>query len=153
MGQELIAYLDERFRETAQQIQGLREETRQQFQDFREETTRRFEQVDEGIRHTWISIEAMRGDIRQVAEGVIGLDERLGFLRTELKQEIDQVRTFIPPLYLELDKRVRVLEVRKDLQGRDPVEIIRERYGRSSEVAAPEPSFSSRIDTPPTKPL
>lgn len=130
MNQELIAYLDERFRETTQQIQGLREETAQQFQDLREETSRRFKLVDEGIRHTQISIEAARGDIRQVAEGVIGMDERLGFLRTELKQNIQETRQLIPPLYTALDQRVRVLEVRKDFQGRDPVEIIRERYGR-----------------------
>ncbi|HKI02901.1 MAG TPA: hypothetical protein VKK31_13080 [Thermoanaerobaculia bacterium] len=173
MDQELIAYLDERFRETSQQmqalsekttqqfqdlreetaqqfqdlrgetsqqIQGLREEAtqqnqslRQEFQDFREETTRRFEQVDQGARHTHILIEAARGDIRQVAEGVVGMDERLGFLRTDLKQDIQEVRSLIPPLYKDLDMRLRVLEVRKDLQGRDPVEVVRERFGKQSE--------------------
>lgn len=133
MDQELISYLDERFRETAQQIQGLREETTHQLQGLRQENTQRFEQLEEGIRHTQISIEGLRGEVRLVAEGMMGLDERLGFLRTELKQDIDDVRRLIPPVIASLDQRVRILEVRKDLQRRDPMEIIRERYGTKPE--------------------
>ena len=129
MDQELISFLDQRFRETSRQIEGLREETMQRFEqvdrrfeqidtrfeqvdrrfeqidtrfeqidrrfeqiDVRfEQVDRRFEQVDhrfehvkESIRHTRIEIEGLRGDIQAVAEGVIGLDEKLVWLRAEV---------------------------------------------------------------------
>jgi hypothetical protein len=58
MDQELIAYLDESFR------------------SLRDDIDRRFEKVDEEIRHTQVLVEAGRGDIRMVAEGTYGLDER-----------------------------------------------------------------------------
>jgi hypothetical protein len=130
MDQELIAYFDERFRETAQQIQGVREELKQEIQSFREETGRRFERVEEKIRHTQVMVEAGRGDIRMVAEGTYGLDERLGsFRKKEVQQEFEDVRKLIRPVYSSLDQRIRTLEVRKDLQGRDPIELIKERFG------------------------
>ena len=86
MDQELIAYLDqrfssidERFRETSQQISSLREETAQQigslrdeFESFREETTQNFGRVDEGIRQVHVVIEGLRnGEVRVVSEGVL----------------------------------------------------------------------------------
>lgn len=129
MDQELIAYFDERFRETAQQIQGVREEMMQEIQGFREETGRRFERVEEEIRHTQVMVEAGRGDIRMVAEGTYGLDERLVSFRKEVQQEFEDVRRLIRPVYSSLDQRIRTLEVRKDLQGRDPIELIKERFG------------------------
>jgi hypothetical protein len=144
MDQELVAYFDERFREMredlrqeihgvreelGQEIHGVREELKQEIQSFREETGQRFEKVEEEIRHTQILVEAGRGDIRMVAEGTCGLDERLGFFRKEVQQEFDDVRKLIRPVYSSLDQRLRTLEVRKDLQGRDPIEVIKERFG------------------------
>jgi hypothetical protein len=61
LDQELIAYLDERFRETTQQISSLREETAQ-----------RFDRLEEKVRHNGVEIEALRGEIRQVSEVVAG---------------------------------------------------------------------------------
>jgi ABC-type transporter Mla subunit MlaD len=56
MDQELIAYFDQRFRETSQQISeatrqisDLREETARQISDLREETTRRFSETTQQI--------------------------------------------------------------------------------------------------------
>ncbi len=129
MDQELIAYLDERFREVRQEIQDLREETATKFQEAREETATKFQEVREEIRHTQILVEGVRSDIRMVAEGTYGLDERIVSFRKEVQQEFDDVRKLIRPVYSSLDQRIRTLEVRKDLQGRDPIELIKERFG------------------------
>jgi hypothetical protein len=133
MDQELIAYLDERFGENARQIQGLRQEMTQRLERVEEgvrHNQAHLERLEEGGRHTRVLVEGVRDEVRLVAEGVMGLDERIGFLRTELKQDIEDVRTLIPPVFLALDQRVRVLEHRNDLQRRDPIDMIRERYGK-----------------------
>ncbi|MGH9422687.1 MAG: hypothetical protein ACRD3J_22125 [Thermoanaerobaculia bacterium] len=168
MDQELIAYLDERFREATQKITGLREEfvgfreatdqqfevsrekttqqigglreefvgfreaTNQQFEvsreettqqigglreefvGFRQETTQKFERLeermDERFRHTGMEIEALRDNIRQVADGVAGANESLGALDKKLAAEFKEVRASIRAPFENLDKRVRVLE-------------------------------------------
>lgn len=116
MDQELIAYLDKRFGENAQQIQGLREE------------------MEESIRHTQILIEGARGEIRAVAEGVVGQNEKLEAFQREVKQEFNEVRQLIRPVYSELDQRVRNLEVYVDLKTNDPIKIIKEKIlGRPPE--------------------
>ncbi len=135
MDQELIAYfderfsrIDERFRETSQQISSLREETAQQigslrdefgslrgeFESFREETTQNFGRVDEGIRQVHVVIEGLRnGEVRVVSEGVSGFKEQLSDFRTEVSQEFDAVRGLVRSTYTELDRRIRPLEIRK----------------------------------------
>ncbi len=125
MDQELIAYLDESFRSFREYVDQRFERVEEEMRNTREEVRH----AREEIRHTQILVEAGRGDIRMVAEGTYGLDERLGFFRKEVQQEFEDVRKLIRPVYSSLDQRIRTLEVRKDLQGRDPIELIRERFG------------------------
>jgi hypothetical protein len=103
MDPELIAYLDARFRETSQQIAGLREETTQQISSLREETTQQ-------IRQVYVVIEGLRHEIQLVAEGVAGNNERLDAFRTEVAQEFKDVRSLIDASYKDLDRRIRPLE-------------------------------------------
>jgi hypothetical protein len=158
MDQELIAYLEKNFAQIGQRFAQMMDERfarmderfarmderfariderfekqDEQFRSFREETTRRFGHLDEGVRHTQVLVEGLWGDLRLVADGVVGLDERLMAFRKEVAQDIDDVRKLIRPIYSALDQRVRNLEIRKDLQGRDPIDIIRERFGKPSE--------------------
>jgi hypothetical protein len=123
MDQELIAYLDARFGETTEQIQNLRGE----LEGFREETGQRFDRVETEIRHTQVLVEEARGEVRLVAEAYVGMDERLSAFRKEVTEELEDVKKIIRPVYSTLDQRVRNLEVRKDLQERDPIAIIKER--------------------------
>lgn len=132
MDQELIVYLDESFRSLREYVDQRFERVEEEMRNTREEVRQTQEEVRharEEIRHTQILVEAGRGDIRMVAEGTCGLDERLGFFRKEVQQEFDDVRKLIRPVYSSLDQRLRTLEVRKDLQGRDPIEVIKERFG------------------------
>ncbi len=132
MDPELIAYLDERFRESSRQIESFREETAQRFEvsreetvqqieglraeltGFRDETTQRFERLEdrmeEGFRHTGIEIESLRGEIRQVAEGVAGANESLASFRESNAVDLKEVRAMIRTPFENLDGRVRVLE-------------------------------------------
>lgn len=105
LDQELIAYLDERFRETTEQISSLREETTQRFERLEG-------RMDERFRHNGIEIEALRGDIRQVAEGVAVANERLDSFRQEVAAEFKDVRASIRAPFENLDGRVRILETR-----------------------------------------
>jgi hypothetical protein len=109
MDQGLIVFLEARFRETSQQIDA------------------RFEQVHDEIRHTRIEVEGLRSDLRLLAEGMLGIGERLDTFQGEVRQSIEENRTFNRMSYANLERRVRPLEAWKEMKERDPVEIIRER--------------------------
>jgi hypothetical protein len=96
MDQELIAYLDTRFREVSQQIT-----------DLREETSRNFDRVDKDIRETGIMVEDVRREVQVVAEGVKGANERLDAFKAEVAQEFKDVRSLIHLSYKDLDRRIR----------------------------------------------
>jgi hypothetical protein len=66
MDKDLITYLDGRFRESAQQLAS-----------FREETNRSLERVEEGVRHTQVMVEGLRGEVQLLAEGMSAFDEKL----------------------------------------------------------------------------
>jgi chromosome segregation ATPase len=217
MDQELIAYLDERFRETAQKIEDLREATVGRFEQIDgrfeqmdgrfeqmdgrfEQINGRFEQIDgrleqmegrfeqmEGrfeqiddrfervdgrfeqidgrfeqidgrfeqidgrfeqidgrlksadsrfdrvettIRNTQVLVEGLRGDIQLLSEGVMGIDEKLGSFRAEVAKDFGMTRGLINPPYLELHSRVQALESWRERRERDPLDLIREKFGR-----------------------
>jgi hypothetical protein len=113
LDQELIAYLDERFRETTQQITALRQETTQRFEHLEE-------RMDERFRHTGIEIEALRGEIRQVADGVTGARESWGAFRQEVAAEFKDLRASIRTPFKNLDDRVLVLEAKVKVLGKNP---------------------------------
>jgi chromosome segregation ATPase len=105
--------MDTRFRETAQQFAALEERTSQQFAALEERTSqqitslreelagqraennRRFEQLEEAVRHTQVTVEHLDGKIRLVAEGVSNVNEKLDTVKTELKDEIGEVRDLL----------------------------------------------------------
>ena len=129
MDQELIAYLDQRFRENAQQIASLREETARQIASFREETLLRLEQAEEATRHTRVEIEGLRGEVRLLAEGIASVEEKMASFRRQVAGDVDHVRSLIQPAYSALDDRLRRLESWRERKERDPLEVIRERFG------------------------
>ena len=113
MDQELIAYLDTRFRETSEQIASLRGE----LDSFREETGRNFARVDENFERVdgeirkvgglGPMIEDLRHQIQVVSEGVKGANERLDAFKVDVAQEFKDVRSLIHLSYKDLDRRLR----------------------------------------------
>ena len=65
-------------------------------------------------RHFDVGAEAMRSDIRLVAEGVSSLSERVDRLEQNVREEIRETRRDLTSLltvsYIDLDRRVRRLE-------------------------------------------
>lgn len=122
MDKELIAYLDERFRETSQQISQLREDM-----------NGRLDRVEQEIRETQVLVEGLRGDVRQVAEGVIGLSERFESYKVDIARRFDDLEHKISPLYIDLNRRVTFLESWAEHKDEDAIELIRKKFGRPRE--------------------
>jgi predicted nucleic acid-binding Zn-ribbon protein len=121
MDQDLIAYLDERFRENAKHIDTLRQET-----------AGRFEALEGAIRQTHVAVEGLRGDIQLLAEGIIGMEEKAQSFRNETTSQFEEVRKSIEPYFRQLDRRVLLLEERAAREGQAPLDIIRERFGKKA---------------------
>jgi uncharacterized protein Yka (UPF0111/DUF47 family) len=116
MDSELKAYLDERFGRMDERFGRMEE---------------RFERVETAIRHTQVSVEALRSDVHLVAEGVMGVTERLEAFQAETALNFEKTRASIVPHYQNLDERVRILEARADRQTGDVLDAIRKKFGKS----------------------
>ncbi|HYU34548.1 MAG TPA: hypothetical protein VEW48_20545 [Thermoanaerobaculia bacterium] len=132
MDQELFAHLEESRQEMKEQVGGLRGEVG----GLREESRQRFERMEgqieglrEGVRHTQILVEDMRGEIRLLAEGMMGFDHTTKTSLIEVHRKLDDLTTLVTPLYRRIDERVSHLEAREGEKARDVMELIRERYG------------------------
>jgi chromosome segregation ATPase len=133
MDQELIAYLDQRFREAAQQIASLRDEMNGRFEQVNgrfEQSDGRFDRLERAIRETQITVEGLRSDVQQVAEGVIGVSERLESTRVEMAKGFDGIEERIAPFYTDLNRRVTFLEGWAERKDQDAIEVIRKTFGR-----------------------
>jgi predicted nuclease with TOPRIM domain len=109
MDPELIAYLDERFRESSRQIQDLGEENSQRF----DQVDKRLDQMDEQLRLTDVKVEDLRGKTQLVAEGVAAVDEKLKSFRETVALEFQGVRLQYDMYIDDLNRRVRDLELRQ----------------------------------------
>ena len=87
---------------------GLRAEIREGLQDVRTELRAEIQDVK---RHSDVIAESLRGEIRLVAEGVAGLDEKFTRefrnVREEVREQIGEVKTLLRLSYQDLDRRIR----------------------------------------------
>jgi len=90
----------------------------------------RIEKVDDRVHQTQIAVESLRGDLRMVAEGVMSNDEKIVTLREEVARKLDEMGITIRQTYQDMGDRVRRVERFVKREGRDPVEIIREKFGK-----------------------
>jgi chromosome segregation ATPase len=98
-------HLEGKLQQTRVQLEGQIHETRTHLEgEIRE--------LDGKIRQTQIELESVRGDIRQLAEGIANVDEKLDRHIGETKQQFDDVRALIHLTYIPLEHRVSVLENR-----------------------------------------
>ncbi len=154
MDPELISYFDQRFREVSLQNEGLRQEIK----DLRGEMGHRFEQLearvervesriervetridqvenrivklDDRVHLTQIALEGLRSDVRLVAEGMMSNEEKIVTLREEVTRKLDDMGITIRQSYQEVSSRVRRIESSLIRESRDPIELIREKFGK-----------------------
>jgi archaellum component FlaC len=86
MDQELVAFLEKQFGESAQQIARLREETAQQFASFREETAQQFASFREE------TAQQFAGFREETAQQITGVRGEITSFREETAQQITGVR-------------------------------------------------------------
>ena len=84
------------------EIQGARTDSRSEIQEslggLRTE-------IQEVRRHSDVIAESLRGEIRLVAEGVAGLDEKFTLEFQKVREEIGEVSAFLHVSYADLDRR------------------------------------------------
>ena len=75
------------------EIQGVKQELRTEIQNVK--------------RHSDVIAESLRGEIRLVAEGVAGLDEKFTPEFRNVREEIGEVKTLLRLSYSDLDRRIK----------------------------------------------
>jgi uncharacterized coiled-coil DUF342 family protein len=89
------------------EVGGLRAELRAEVGGLRNE-------IADVKRHADVIAEGLRSDIRTVAEGVAGLDEKFTLefesVREEFREQIGEVKSLLRVSYGDLDRRVQSLE-------------------------------------------
>jgi predicted nucleic acid-binding Zn-ribbon protein len=115
---ELIAYFDEHFGSLRGEIASLREET-----------SGRLERLEVSVRQGRVEVEGLRGEIRLLAEGIASVEEKMASFQRRVTGEIAEVRDLIRPAYSALDDRLKLLESWRERKERDPMDVIRERFG------------------------
>lgn len=129
MDQELIAYLDKRFQETAElitaKIAALQEETTGQIGGLREEMDRRFEQAAERDRQILVVTEGIRHEVHLLAEAYLGMNDRLKTFHSE-KMTVEHFTLWMAPFFRNLDRRVEALEDRAGREHMDVMDAVRE---------------------------
>jgi len=138
MDAELIAYLDGRFRESADQIQSFREETLRRFEqvDARfEQADARFEQVDDSLeqaaktaRHILVMLEDLCDEVHLAAEGLMGVSERLERHEREGTLTFETIKGWLEPFFNSVEARSRELDARS-VQLDVPIKDLDNRVG------------------------
>jgi BMFP domain-containing protein YqiC len=93
-------------------LQGLRTELQTGFREgFQEVRTELRNEIQEVRRHADVVAESLRGEIRLVAEGVVGLDEKFTLefrnVREEMREQIGEVKTLLRLSYADLERRIK----------------------------------------------
>jgi hypothetical protein len=94
-------------------VANLRGELKADIREVREDLRVEIQEVK---RHSDVVAESLRSEIRLVAEGVAGLDEKFTQefvnVRTEIREQIGDVKALIRASHADLDRRVTKLEKR-----------------------------------------
>jgi ABC-type molybdate transport system ATPase subunit len=123
---------------TAEQFAQAEQRTAEQFVQVEQRAAEQFTEVrmqlasmDEKINLTQVSMEAMRSDLRAVAEGVMALNERLEVFQEATEKNFKVTEASIAPYYKELNGRVRVLEAKAERKGTDVLKAIYKKFGKT----------------------
>lgn len=97
MDQELKAFLEE-----------MKASMDERFVRLEARMDERFERVETEGRHTRVLLEGMHDNIRLLAEGVMGVTERLEAFQRETADHFTEVKATLSPVYQNLNGRVTV---------------------------------------------
>jgi hypothetical protein len=82
------------------------------FAELRSEVGGLRAEIQDVKRHSDVIAEALRSDIRTVAEGFVATNERLDRLEVRISEGFEELKSTIRISYVDLDRRVVVLEKR-----------------------------------------
>ena len=86
------------------------------------------ETADEIKRHFSVVAEGLRSEIRTVAEGLVGTNEKIDRLESRITEELNEIKAMIRLSFGELDRRIQSLE--KDVGSlRARLERLEARFG------------------------
>jgi len=102
------------------------------------------ERLETESRQTRVLLEGMHDNIRLLAEGVMGVTERLEEHNAATALGFQEVKEMLSPYYRDLngraqrlendvqflDRRLKILEAKADRQTEDVLESIRKKFGR-----------------------
>jgi hypothetical protein len=95
-------------------VASLRADLKADIRDVRLVTDELREEIRDVKRHPDVVAESLRSEIRLVAEGVAGLDEKLTqefvTVRAEMREQIGDVKALLRGGYADFDRRVTKLE-------------------------------------------
>ena len=107
MDPETREFLEQQFAAIDQRFTRVESEFRSEFRGVRQDVA---EQLAETKRHVGVVVEGLRSEIRQVAEGVMNVDEKLERFRHDVDEQFTEVKTLVKVSYGDRDRRVRILE-------------------------------------------
>jgi hypothetical protein len=86
--------------------------------------------VEDTARQTLVLFEGLRHEFHLVAEGYVGVNEKLDRYYSEAKLSFDQVKCWIEPYYTDLATRVAIIERGRDRVHDDVAAAIYKLLGR-----------------------
>lgn len=131
---ELRGHFDAKTNQLAGLFDARSDELAGRFDEKTNELAARFDaKTDELRRHFDVSVEESRNDIRQIAEGLVHLNEKLdretGSIRDEMRRGFADTQAMIKFSHAELDRRVSTLEANQQTLERS-VSDLRDRVER-----------------------
>ena len=120
------------------------QELRAYLEGMEARATERMERLETEGRQTRALLEGMHDNIRLLAEGVMGVTERLEEHQAATALGFQEVKEMLSPYYRDLngraqrlendvqflDRRLKILEAKADRQTEDVLESIRKKFGR-----------------------
>lgn len=125
--------VDRRFEQMdrrAEQMEQRAEQMEQRFERRFEQMDRRADRAEETARHTLVLLEDLRHQVQLIAEGHVGLNERLDRLESRGTLTFEQVKGWIDPYFRHVDSRLRIFEGWADRQNLTVVNAIRALLGK-----------------------
>jgi len=107
---QLFEKLDVKIDQTRVQLEGKIDQTRVQLEGKIDQTR---VQLEGKIEKTELQVESLRGDIRQLAEGIANVDEKVDRHIEETARQFDDVKALMRLYYVPLEQRVTALESRR----------------------------------------